>query len=115
MIFLADTQSTNNKSEETKETIVPQTTIERRSNSSNSAPTNWNIAYDEDEVIYYYNTTTNEVTYEEPTSEVAPLEMELTIDDSSSPSWQSAYDEEGIPYYYNIKSGEVQWDKPDSL
>ena len=68
-------------------------------------------------LVYYYNynTTTNEVTYEEPTLEVAPSEMQSNIDDSSSACWQTAYDEEGIPYYYNIKSGEVQWDKPDSL
>ena len=112
MIFLADIQSNNDKSEETVETIVPQTTIERRSSTSNSAPTNWNIAYDEDEVIYYYNTTTNEVTYEEPTSEVAPLEMELNIDESSSASWQTAYDEEGIPYYYNTTTNEVTYEEP---
>merc|ERR1711918_18064 len=105
MIFLADIQSNNEKSEETTEKIVPQTTIERRCLSSTSAPTNLND----------YNTTTNEVTYDEPNSYVAPLEMELNIDDSSSASWQTAYDEEGIPYYYNIKSGEVQWYKTDSL
>ena len=75
---------------------------------------------------YYYNSNTQEVTWEDPTTTFVneegyvyyldPLTGESTWKQPDNAAWRIGYDHGNMrEYYYNENTGESVWDRPDEL
>ena len=88
----------------------------------------WSAFHDEEGRIYYYNSKTEESSWEAPEEgfnppppppeeEAAGGEKQLEVDAEQSEQkeevWIAYQDDEGREYYYNNSTGETQWEKPD--
>lgn len=61
----------------------------------------WEQAQDDQGRVYYYNTATNETSWENPLAQ--------------SLLWKEYKSDDGRPYYYNETSGETTWERPAEL
>jgi len=66
-----------------------------------SKQNNWKRMETEDGEIFFFNETTGESVWEDPT---------MT---DLSPGWKVYYDDEGDPYYFNNSTGQTSWTKPE--
>lgn len=63
---------------------------------------NWQEVQDDQGRVYYYNSLTQETSWENPEALL-------------SPSWKTYKTEDGKEYYYNETTGETTWDRPKEL
>jgi hypothetical protein len=87
---------------------------------------NWSAFYDDEGRIYYYNSTTEESSWDAPAEGfnaapepeavgglVEPVTEGSERATAATASWVVYKDEEGREYYYNVETEETQWEKPD--
>jgi hypothetical protein len=92
----------------------------------------WSAFNDSDGKIFYYNSVTEESSWEppehfnpppppedEPAAENPEAgdgeEEEAKAEDQPTTKWSAFKDDEGREYFYNNESGETQWEKPDDF
>jgi hypothetical protein len=99
--------------------------------TENKATLDWVEAQDDEGRTYYYNSKTEETTWERPanfetqkkdveSSELSPVrpqspslgEQEEDADPIMSGNWIEYKDDEGLFYYYNTETQQTVWDKP---
>lgn len=68
----------------------------------------WIEAYDESGNLYYFNTETEESSWDPPAELSAPPPKGGAL----PPDWTECYDGEGNLYYFNSATGESSWEKP---
>lgn len=69
--------------------------------ASTNHMSSWEQAQDDQGRVYYYNTATNETSWENPLAQ--------------SLLWKEYKSDDGRPYYYNETTGETTWEKPAEL
>eukprot|EP01119_Soliformovum_irregulare_P001434 TRINITY_DN1113_c1_g1_i4.p1 TRINITY_DN1113_c1_g1~~TRINITY_DN1113_c1_g1_i4.p1 ORF type:complete len:495 (-),score=167.90 TRINITY_DN1113_c1_g1_i4:1287-2771(-) len=69
-------------------------------------PANWEMVYDDQGNPYYYNSVTQETSWEPPST---PRNR-----GSVASGWEAVQDEDGSTYYYNAETGDTSWDPPSS-
>ena len=84
-------------------------------------PESWVEAHDDEGRTYYYNTKTEETSWDRPAgfednskgNRIA--KKEVVEKDDSACDWVEAQDDQGATYYYNAKTAETTWDRPAAL
>lgn len=78
----------------------------------------WEKVTDDDGKEYYYNSVTEETSWDRPEGfqeATAKDEDKKDGDDGKKGDWEKLTDEEGREYYYNATKDVTQWDKPDDF
>jgi hypothetical protein len=76
-------------------------------------PYGWHETWTEDGYKYYYNSVTNETTWEIPTEPAATSE-ENTNQTPLPDGWEQYHTEDGAVYYYNHNTGVTAWEIPSN-
>ncbi len=121
--------SEGSKSDETKNV---KTESPEKEKSTWTELGDWVETQDDEGRTYYYNSKTEETSWERPAdlkteeekvaetkekdaSEDAPIKEEEEEEKPAEGDWTEVQDDEGRTYYYNTKTEETSWDNPDGF
>lgn len=118
--FKETVKETGNEKDEVKET--EEQSKEGNEEKATTATTEdktvgeWTEVQDDEGRTYYYNTKTEETSWDKPEGFGVEVKNGDTNEhDKEGEEWVETQDEEGRTYYFNTKTEETSWDRPSAL